>query len=97
MVGIPNQRRGGVQTASPFNQLPNSYGNNPGNEFSIFYPGASDAYGWGGNYAPSAWSCQDDDGDQLKNAYEDKNGNLLFAMAESWVYQFNGTGFERVF
>lgn len=66
----------------PFNQLPNSYGNNPGNEFSIFYPGASETYGWAGVYAHSAWSCHDDDGDQFNNAYEDKNGNGNFDIGD---------------
>ncbi len=64
----------------PFNNLPNSYNNNPGNEFSIIdfgVPG-NPIYEYLGNYAPSAWSCHDCDGDGVLNAFEDTNGNGVF-------------------
>ncbi|MBI1225111.1 MAG: T9SS type A sorting domain-containing protein [Bacteroidetes bacterium] len=51
---------------------------NPGNEFSIFDPSNNMLMGYGGNYALSAWSCQDNDGDGILNALEDTNGNGQF-------------------
>lgn len=65
----------------PFNVLPNSFNNNPGNEFSVIDFGAMGGpaiYGYLGNYAPSAWSCHDCDGDGVLNAFEDTNGNGTF-------------------
>ena len=61
----------------PFNVLPNSFNNNPGNEFSVIDFGATGVpiYWYLGNYAPSAWSCHDCDGDGILNAFEDTNGN----------------------
>ena len=58
----------------------NSMNSNPGNEFSVIDFGASPTgfYGYSGNYAPSAWSCHDCDGDGILNAFEDTNGNGTF-------------------
>ena len=60
----------------PFNQLPNSINSNPGNELTIFLPGS--LYYFESNYAPSAWSCHDNDSDGIPNALEDSNGNGVF-------------------
>ncbi|MBK8563214.1 MAG: T9SS type A sorting domain-containing protein [Saprospiraceae bacterium] len=62
----------------PFNVLPNSEGNHPGNEITIFDMVTGDIYEYAGNYAPSAWSCEDNDSDGLLNAQEDTNGNGVF-------------------
>ena len=58
----------------------NSYNSNPGNEFSVIDFGQAPPafYGYSGNYAPSAWSCHDCDGDGILNALEDTNGNGTF-------------------
>lgn len=61
----------------PFDQLPNSYNSNPGNELSVFQAGTS-GYSYLGNYALSAWSCHDCDGDGILNGLEDTNGNGTF-------------------
>ncbi len=62
----------------PFNQLPNSMNTNPGNEFSVFDPVGPAFYEYHSNYAHSAWSCHDNDGDGILNAFEDTNGNGVF-------------------
>ncbi len=64
----------------PFNVLPNSANSNPGNELSVIDFGTPGApiYYYLGNYAPSAWSCHDCDGDGVLNAFEDSNGNGIF-------------------
>ncbi len=62
----------------PFNVLPNSMGNHPGNEITVFDMMTGDVYEYAGNYAPSAWSCEDNDDDGLLNAQEDTNGNGVF-------------------
>lgn len=63
---------------------------------------------WFGDRDTGAWRY---DGKEMKNfvvdpklktqfiwnIYEDKNGSLLFAMAERGIYKFNGNGFDRVF
>lgn len=58
----------------------NSYHSNPGNEFSVIDFGHVPPvyYSYAGNYAPSAWSCQDCDHDGILNAFEDTNGNGEF-------------------
>ncbi|RMG76240.1 MAG: hypothetical protein D6714_21625 [Bacteroidetes bacterium] len=57
----------------------NSACNNPGNNIDVFDAGAGGAqYFYTGNYAPSAWSCHDCDGDGILNAFEDTNGNGTF-------------------
>ncbi|MCR9287753.1 MAG: hypothetical protein NXI23_10245 [Bacteroidetes bacterium] len=57
----------------------NSECNNPGNNIDVFDAGAGGAqYFYTGNYALSAWSCQDCDGDGILNAFEDTNGNGIF-------------------
>lgn len=62
-----------------FNVLPNSAGTNPGNDLSVIDIGdGGTLYNYSGNYAPSAWSCQDCDGDGILNAIEDTNGNGTF-------------------
>lgn len=61
----------------PFAQLPNSANNSPGNEFSVIDFGTTGTpiYNYSNNYAPSAWSCHDNDNDGILNAHEDTNGN----------------------
>ncbi len=59
----------------PFDQLPNSANSNPGNDLSVVDYGASAYYYYSRNYAPSAWSCHDCDGDQILNGLEDTNGD----------------------
>lgn len=60
----------------PFDQLPNSMNTNPGNEITVIdFAGGSSIYNYGGNYALSAWSCQDCDNDGTPNALEDTNGD----------------------
>ncbi|MCC6727491.1 MAG: T9SS type A sorting domain-containing protein [Saprospiraceae bacterium] len=56
---------------------PNSTGSNPGNEITIFDPQGG-LYEYSGNYAPSAWSCYDNDNDGILNAHEDTNGNGVY-------------------
>ncbi len=62
----------------PFNVLPNSVGNNPGNEFAVFDMTNINTFIYHDDYAPSAWSCHDNDGDGILNALEDTNGNGVF-------------------
>ncbi len=64
----------------PFTDLPNSFNSNPGNEISVLDTGTIDwkVYYYGSNYAPSAWSCHDNDGDGILNAHEDTNGNGVY-------------------
>jgi len=62
----------------PFNVLPNSAGNNPGNELSMEDIEFGGEYNYTNNYAFSAWSCEDCDGDGILNALEDTNGNGIF-------------------
>ncbi len=62
----------------PFSQLPNSVNSNPNNEFSVWDPIGPALYEYHSNYAPSAWSCHDNDGDNVLNAFEDTNGNGIF-------------------
>ncbi len=59
----------------PFNVLPNSAGNNPGNEFTMVDFATGGTYVWQENYALSAWSCGDCDGDGILDAHEDTNGD----------------------
>jgi len=59
----------------PFNQLPNSMMSNPGNELTVFDPDGGENFAYLNNYAPSAWSCHDCDGDGVLNAFEDTDGN----------------------
>ncbi|MFQ5446026.1 MAG: hypothetical protein ACE5FF_03765, partial [Saprospiraceae bacterium] len=61
----------------PFDQLPNSANSNPGNDLPVIDFGAVPTafYNYSGNYALSAWSCHDCDGDQILNGLEDSNGN----------------------
>ncbi len=56
----------------------NSAGSNPGNEITVFDSVTADVYQYAGNYAPSAWSCHDNDGDGILNAHEDTNGNGVY-------------------
>ena len=69
-----------IDDADPFNVLPNSVNSNPGNELSVIDFGTPGVpiYWYLGNYAPSAWSCKDCDGDGVLNAFEDTNGNGVF-------------------
>ncbi|MBI5916837.1 MAG: T9SS type A sorting domain-containing protein [Bacteroidetes bacterium] len=60
--------------ADPFNQTPNSINSNPGSEFTVFDAGVG-LYSYQSNYATSAWSCHDNDGDNIPNALEDTDGN----------------------
>jgi hypothetical protein len=54
----------------------NSVSTNPGNNLDVFDFGAGGLlYGFSGNYARSAWSCEDCDNDGIPNALEDTNGN----------------------
>lgn len=66
----------------PFNVLPNSAGTNPGNDLGVYDVDESTTYNWVGNYAFSAWSCHDCDGDGLLNATEDTNGNGVFDVGD---------------
>lgn len=59
----------------PFDQLPNSANSNPGNDLTMFDYITNDYYVYSRNYAPSAWSCHDCDGDQILNGLEDTNGD----------------------
>ncbi len=62
----------------PFNVLPNSANNNPGNNFDVIDKGYLPIlylYAWSRNYALSGWSCNDCDGDGLLDAQEDTNGD----------------------
>jgi len=58
---------------------PNSVNSNPGNDLQViqFLPSLA-YYNYTDNYAPSAWSCHDCDGDGILNALEDTNGNGVF-------------------
>lgn len=68
-------------STDPFNALPNSAGTNPGNDLSVIDIGdGGTLYNYSANYAPSAWSCQDCDGDGILNAIEDTNGNGTYDM-----------------
>ncbi|TAK34078.1 MAG: hypothetical protein EPO28_16490 [Saprospiraceae bacterium] len=61
----------------PFDQLPNSAGSNPGNDLTMIDYGTVPTafYNYSGNYALSAWSCHDCDGDEILNGLEDTNGD----------------------
>ncbi|RME12470.1 MAG: hypothetical protein D6816_00950, partial [Bacteroidetes bacterium] len=59
----------------PFDQLPNSANSNPGNDLSMYDFLNSAFYNYSRNYAPSAWSCHDCDGDGFLNGLEDTNGD----------------------
>ena len=72
----------------PFCQVPNSVNSNPGNEFSVFDPNGAAIYEYHSNYAPSAWSCHDNDGDGILNAFEDTNGNGVFVTAPT-MFEFS--------
>ena len=61
----------------PFAQLPNSIGNNPGNELSAFDLLTGAQYFYTGNYGTDA-DCRDDDGDGLVNIIEDLNNNGIY-------------------
>ncbi len=52
--------------------------NYPGNEITVFDMITGDVYEYGGNYAPAAWDCHDNDGDGILNAHEDTNGNGVY-------------------
>ncbi len=73
----------------PFNVLPNSVNSNPGNEITVFDAGLITYYEWMGNYSPSAWSCEDCDGDGVLNAYEDTDGDGVY---DNQNEDFNGNG-----
>lgn len=60
----------------PFNP-PNSVSSNPGNDFYT-WSSISGTLNYGGNYAPAAWDCHDNDGDGIANALEDTNGNGVY-------------------
>lgn len=62
----------------PFSQLPNSVNSSPGNELNVFNSTTGSYYSYESNYAPSAWSCHDNDSDGIPNALEDTNGNGVF-------------------
>ncbi|MCB9336772.1 MAG: hypothetical protein H6577_01455 [Lewinellaceae bacterium] len=59
----------------------NTPGTNPGNDLSVvdIKPGVGTFfYNYSDNYALSAWSCHDCDGDGILNGIEDTNGNGVF-------------------
>lgn len=58
----------------------NSANSNPGNDLSVVDFGVSPTgfYYYYDNYAYSAWSCHDCDGDGILNGLEDTNGNGTF-------------------
>ncbi len=62
----------------PFNQLPNSLGNNPGNDITVLDFPSGGMYLYVGNYGENAWDCHDNDGDGIANALEDTNGNGIY-------------------
>ncbi|MBK8563215.1 MAG: T9SS type A sorting domain-containing protein [Saprospiraceae bacterium] len=62
----------------PFMFLPNSIGNFPGNEITVFDMITADVYEYAGNYATAAWDCHDNDSDGILNAHEDTNGNGVY-------------------
>ncbi len=74
-------------TVDPFDILPNSVNSNPGNEITVFEPGA--LYWYKSNYSPSAWSCHDCDGDGILNAFEDTDGDGVY---DFFVEDLNGNG-----
>jgi hypothetical protein len=80
----------------PFNSLPNSYFNNPGNELTVFDIVSADVYEYGGNYALHAADCHDTDGDGFLNAHEDTNGNGIFDPEDVSDLNYNpcGLGFS---
>ncbi len=58
---------------------PNSVNSNPGNDLQVIQFSPSLVfYNYTDNYAPSAWSCHDCDGDGILNGLEDSNGNGVF-------------------
>ncbi|MAT56195.1 MAG: hypothetical protein CMN32_17125 [Saprospirales bacterium] len=59
----------------PFDQLPNSANSNPGNNLDMYDFLNAQFYTYARNYAPSAWSCHDCDGDGILNGIEDTNGD----------------------
>jgi hypothetical protein len=73
----------------PFNVLPNSEGNNPGNEITIFDMVTGDVYEYMGNYSQSAWSCNDCDGDGILNAFEDTDGDGQW---DAFIEDLNANG-----
>lgn len=77
-VGCPGSIYLIDNATDPFNQLPNSQFNNPGNEFTVFDPVGGSTFEYHSNYAPAAWDCHDNDGDGILNAHEDTNGNGEF-------------------
>jgi hypothetical protein len=57
----------------------NSEDTNPGNDLqTIDFGNGGALYSYVGNYALSAWSCHDCDGDGILNGLEDSNGNGTF-------------------
>lgn len=76
----------------PFNVLPNSAGNNPGMEHSVYDSQHGVTYNWSGNYAPSAWSCHDCDGDGYLNAIEDNDWDIYWDISDgNGVYDVEDT------
>jgi hypothetical protein len=75
-----------IDVNDPFepNNIPptfqNSANSNPGNDLSVVDFGVVPTafYNYSGNYALSAWSCHDCDGDGILNGLEDTNGNGTF-------------------
>lgn len=59
----------------PFNTLPNSVGNNPGMDLSVFNSSEGTIHNWEANYNPLAFSCGDCDEDGIVDGLEDTNGN----------------------
>ncbi len=56
----------------------NSENNNPGMDLAVFNTNTGQIHNWQGNYQPSAWSCEDCDGDGIANGIEDSNGNGMW-------------------
>ena len=59
----------------PFNALPNSVGNNPGMDLSVFNSSTGTIHNWEANYSPLAFSCADCDMDGIPDALEDYDGD----------------------
>ena len=74
-----------IDCGTPFESDPfcpdpiNSVNSNPPNKLSVIQFGDSTQfYNFSRNYAFSAWSCHDNDGDGILNALEDTNGNGVY-------------------
>ncbi len=70
--------------SDPFAKVPNSRGTNPGNEIAVLDIGKQGlpTYVYFGNYG-FARSCEDNDGDGIPNALEDKNNNGIVDAGET--------------